>query len=152
MRIRRASPADAPALTRLARDAKASWGYPAAWLEAWRDALTITTDYVATHLVLVAEDDGAGALGTCALERMDDDWSLEHVWVAPAAQGRGVGRALVAHALAAARADGAARVHLLADPHAVGFYERLGARAVASVPAPMTGAPERRLPLLVIET
>ena len=52
--LRPAIPDDAERLTALAREAKAHWGYPAAWLEVWRDALTITPDYIETHTVLVA--------------------------------------------------------------------------------------------------
>ena len=39
----------------------------------------------------------------------------------------GVGRALLAHAVAEARQRGAERLTILADPNAVGFYERNGA-------------------------
>lgn len=51
--IRRALPADAEELTRLARSAKASLGYPVDWLDAWRDELTDTADYVTQNQAFV---------------------------------------------------------------------------------------------------
>jgi predicted N-acetyltransferase YhbS len=63
----------------------------------------------------------------------------------PRAMGRGIGSRLLAATLAECRAAGAARVRVVSDPHAAGFYRRHGARPVGEVPS--TPAP-RRLPLL----
>ena len=41
---RRANEADAPALTALVLRAKAHWGYPQEWMDAWRAELTVTSD------------------------------------------------------------------------------------------------------------
>jgi len=68
------------------------------------------------------------------------------VWVEPSLHGNGVGRALVMHALSEARSRQVAAVELLSDPFATGFYERLGARRIGEVPAPMPGARDRTLP------
>ena len=146
-RIRRAEPSEAGELTRLARAAKASWGYPAEWLEAWREELTLTGDYLAQNEVFVA-DTGDGLAGVAALERVRGEAVLEHVWVAPRHQRQGIGEALVRHALARASAAGDRTVRVTSDPQALGFYERLGARLAGSTPAPMPGMPERALPVL----
>jgi ribosomal protein S18 acetylase RimI-like enzyme len=152
--LRPANRDDAPRLTALAREAKAHWGYPAAWLEAWRDALTITPDYIDRHTVLVAssESEPGSVIGMCALEDHGDHWELAHLWVAPNAHGRGVGRALVKRALAiAARRRPGSVVRVESDPNAAGFYRRLGAREVGAVPAPMDGDPSRVLPVLELD-
>lgn len=52
---------------------------------------------------------------------------LDHLWVVPEKFGTGIGRALFQHALQQAEALGAEFLELEADPHAVGFYERMGA-------------------------
>lgn len=148
--IRPATCADAPRLTALTQAAKASWGYPAVWLAAWRNALTITPSYIEAHTVVVAEAlaPPRSVLGMCALEDGDEHWQLAHLWVAPHAQRVGIGRVLVQHVLAAAGRHQPGRVvRVEADPHAAAFYRRLGAREVASVPAPMDGAPTRVLPV-----
>jgi GNAT superfamily N-acetyltransferase len=72
---------------------------------------------------------------------------LEHVWVDPASHGRGVGRALVEHALAEAHGV----IAVVADPNAEEFYVKLGAHRVGEIFAPMPGAPARKLPLMEFE-
>ena len=143
--IRRATADDADALSDLAHRAKAHWGYPAAWMREWDAQLTIIPGYLEMHDVWVSDENGA-IVGMCALEDRKDHWNMEHVWVDPAAHGRGVGRALVMHALEEARRRHAGVVELLSDPYASGFYERLGARRAGEVPAPMPGAKDRTLP------
>ena len=145
MQIRRATADDADALSDLAHRAKAHWGYPAHWMREWDAQLTIIPGYLELHDVWVSERDGA-IVGMCALEDRGDRCNLEHVWVEPSLHGKGVGRALVMHALSEARSRQVAAVELLSDPFATGFYERLGARRIGEVPAPMPGARDRTLP------
>jgi ribosomal protein S18 acetylase RimI-like enzyme len=179
--IRPATAADAARVTEIARAAKAHWGYPEAWLYAWRDALTITPEYIEANSVFVAEGAGAelratgdgtpvatepgsagiepaagtqrSVLGMCALEDDDDHWQLAHLWVDPGVLGLGIGRALVEHVLvvAGSRRPGSV-VRVESDPHAAGFYRRLGFRETGVVPAPMEGDPGRVLPLLELDT
>jgi len=147
LRIRPGAPGDSPALCSLARRAKASWGYPDEWLEEWRPDLEITPAYVDHHHVLVAETEGR-LVGVVALEVAEGSASLEHAWVDPSCQGRGVGGALVRRALADAPSLGCAVVDVVSDPNARAFYEHLGGRVIGDLPAPMPGAPERTLPVL----
>jgi ribosomal protein S18 acetylase RimI-like enzyme len=145
--IRRARPSDAAELTQLARNAKASWGYPTEWLEAWREELTITAEYLLQHQVFVA-DTGDVLAGVAALEHVRGEAVLEHVWIAADHQRQGIGEALVRHVLAVASEAGDRIVRVTSDPQALGFYERLGGRRVENVPAPMPGMPDRCLPVL----
>src|SRR3954470_8474710 len=103
MQIRRAAADDADALSDLAHRAKAHWGYPASWMRDWDAQLTILPGYIDMHDVWVAQEDDA-IVGMCALEDRGARWMLEHVWVEPTVHGRGVGRALVHHAIERARA------------------------------------------------
>ena len=135
----------------MAYEAKGSWGYPAEWLKAWREELTITREYLEAEQVFVA-DTGAGIAGLVALESVGGGATLEHVWVAVGYQGQGIGHALVGYALAVAARAGHRSVRVTSDPQAIGFYERLGAEVAGSGPAPMPGAPERALPVLELAT
>lgn len=74
---------------------------------------------------------GGALLGLCGLNR--DPWAgedaarLRRLYVAAAARRRGVGAALVAHAIAHAQAAGFARLRLRTDDAgAASFYEALG--------------------------
>ena len=153
--IRSAVVTDVTVLCDIARTAKAGWPYPAEWLESWRDALTITEADLERWRVRVAETvelPGSGVVGFCAVSLGAPHWTVEHLWVSPSAERRGAGRALMADAIAAARAAGIAALELDADPHAEPFYLRLGGQRIASTPAPMPGAPERVLPRIRLET
>ncbi len=59
----------------------------------------------------------------------------------------GVGKALLRHALRTARENGALGLEVASDPHAEGFYRKLGARRIGVVPSHPEG---RKLPLLRI--
>jgi GNAT superfamily N-acetyltransferase len=141
--IRRATSNDSERATELARLAKAHWGYPAEWLDSWRDDLAITAEDIEKHRTFVASIDEK-VVGVCQLQEGDVNAMLEHVWVDPDVHGMGVGRALVEHAKAEARGV----LAVVADPNAERFYIKLGAKRVGDVYAPMPGAPARKLPLL----
>lgn len=138
--------ADAVALSALARNSKAHWGYQEAWLVAWESALTITPTQLNGHYAVLISPDGA-PLGFYGLEHDESGWQIEHCWVDPLAMGRGHGRRLVEHALAVARGLGASTLLVESDPSARPFYERLGAKYVRAVSRPVCGEP-RQLPIL----
>lgn len=146
IQIRRATPSDSERATELARAAKAHWNYPAEWLASWQADLAITAEMIDRHPTFVACI-GNDVVGVCQLQEADGRAMLEHVWVDPKIHGRGVGRALVQHA----RQEAPGIMMVVADPNAVGFYIKLGARPVGQVAGPMPGAPDRTLPLLELD-
>ena len=145
--VRAVDAADAAALSALARRAKAHWGYPPEWIDAWTAELTLTPDYLRTHDGFVAISAGA-PVGVCMIEVNGAEAELAHVWIAPDHHGRGVGRQLVDRALALARTRSVERVRVLSDPFAEPFYLRLGATRTGAEPAPMPGSPGRVLPVV----
>ncbi len=145
--IRPGAPEDAPALTNLAKVAKAWWGYPAEWLSLWRESLTISASDLERHPSWVVEVMGE-LVGCCVLKVEEGEAWLEHLWVAPTSQRNGIGRLLVQTALEESAARAARSVMIEADPFAEAFYLAMGAERVGEKPAPMPGAPERVLPLL----
>jgi GNAT superfamily N-acetyltransferase len=146
VRIVRARPADAGLLTSLAFAAKGHWGYPESWLRRWEGVLTVTPGYLRAIPTYKAVS-RRRVIGFCSLLVRGREASLEHLWVLPAEIGRGAGRTLFSWAEAVARAAGAATLRVESDPHAEGFYIRMGAERRGRVPAPMDGN-ERYLPLL----
>ena len=138
MHIRPAKPDEAAVLTDIAHAAKRHWGYPEAWIARWRDNLTLSAEYIRAHPTFVACESSA-ALGVCALEIEGPNAHVEHLWVLPSAMGRGVGRLLFLHAETIAHAAGARTLHIVSDPHAEGFYRRLGAHVHGLEPATMDG-------------
>lgn len=143
-----ATAAEDPALYALSMRAKAHWGYEAAFMAQAAPHLTLRPDLYGAGRVVVARIDGRLAgVGVSLPPDRDGTAELTHLFVDPPCMGQGVGRALVVHALARARAEGARQVTVLADPHARPFYERLGARFLRAEPS--EAIPGRMLPVLI---
>jgi N-acetylglutamate synthase-like GNAT family acetyltransferase len=149
LRIRKATTEDAAALTTIAHDAKRHWGYPEHWIKHWQDDLTISPDFVAANQVYVAESEGT-LLGFYAMIIRKDKAELEHMWVAPAHIGTGVGKELFIHAMQTAARRDISEVAILSDPNAEGFYRKMGAHSSGETIADIDG--ERRvLPRLSVD-
>ena len=127
--IRRGRTADAPALTRIAREAYAPYV-----ADIGRESPPMLQDFpadIAAGACWVAGDPPQGYL--VARER-DGDWLLENVAVAPAAQGEGIGRALIAFAESEALRRGHGKIVLYTHAKMTRnlvLYPRLGCRRVA---------------------
>ena len=121
------------------RVAAADWARDRAALAAIRRAVFIAEqgvpealewdgfDAVSRHFLATVD----GAPVGCA--RLLPDGHLGRMAVLPAWRGRGIGRALLDAALAAARGAGMERVALSAQTHAAGFYARAGFVAEGAV-------------------
>jgi len=140
--VRQARREEAAALTELAMRAKASWGYDDAFMAACQGELTITPEKLAAWQVWVAEAEGQIA-GMVALS-LEDGAEVEDFFVEPAFQGRGIGGALMATLLTAARAAGATVLEVDADPNAEAIYARLGFETFGR--SPSGSIPGRWLP------
>jgi GNAT superfamily N-acetyltransferase len=140
---------DAAALTAVAQAAKAHWGYPKSWLDAWKPQLTITPEYITASEVFVArvQDQIVGFYG---LNVSAGELELTHLWVLPGYMGQGLGLRLFQHAAGTASSLGFRQFRIESDPHAEGFYLRAGARSAGSVEGIVEGT-TRRLPLLVYD-
>ncbi|MEO1139538.1 MAG: GNAT family N-acetyltransferase [Pseudomonadota bacterium] len=133
-------------LSALCLRSKAVWGYDDAFLDACRDELTLTPKDVTANLV-VAERDGDVA-GIAQVDPCGNDADLSLLFVDPPAFGHGVGRTLFDWCVTTARNLDAARLMIDADPGALGFYERMGARRVGDKPS--LSIPGRMLPSLEV--
>lgn len=140
-RIRRPHPGEWRAVSRLVLRSKAFWGYSDDFLAHFAPGMTVPPRTLATADCLVAAQ-GPWLLGYGVRRggRLDD------LFVAPEAMGRGIGRTLLDRLRRHARAAGHAGLVFDADPFAVGFYRRQGARVVGWTPSPWPGDPSRRLP------
>ncbi len=132
---------DAGALTDIAHQAKAHWGYPDAWIRRWSGELTIVPAYLTRAVVNVARigPKPVAFYALVPLEGRRQDWELDHLWVSPGVMGRGIGRALLTHAAQQVTRRGGRSLFILSDPHAEAFYHALGAHSVGRAPAFMDG-------------
>ncbi|MFR9726853.1 GNAT family N-acetyltransferase [Streptomyces sp. MS19] len=146
VRIRPARRDEAAALTDLALRSKAHWGYDEAFMAACREELTLTAGR--TERSAVAERADGALVGFTTVDGAPPQAVLGMMFVAPEAMGAGVGRLLFAHAVDTARASGCGRLVFDADPHAVGFYEAMGAVRIGETPS--GSIPGRVLPLMEV--
>ena len=149
MRIRQASPDEAAKLTEIAHDAKRYWGYPEHWIKHWQADLTISPEFIANNDVYVAEQEGE-LLGFYALIVRENKAELDHMWVAPKHVGSGVGKELFINAMQRAAGQNVSEVQISSDPHAAGFYQKMGATRVGEVASEIDGQP-RILPRLRVD-
>lgn len=149
MKIRKALTDEAATLTRIAQDAKQHWGYPEHWLKHWQDDLTISPDFVARNDVFVADREGE-LLGFYALVVQEEKAELDHMWVAPAHIGTGVGKELFIHAMQTAAGQNISEVEILSDPNAAGFYRKMGAHQIGETTSEIDGQ-ARTLPRLIVD-
>jgi N-acetylglutamate synthase-like GNAT family acetyltransferase len=144
--IRRARPQEANALSDLSFRSKAYWGYDAAFMEACRADLTITPAEVSDQPIYVMEE-RQQLIGFYDLSAVDAQEALLHsLFVEPDRIGHGYGKRLWQHAVETARCLGFHSLMLHSEPHAVGFYQAMGAVQIGDVPS--TVAPGRLLPLM----
>jgi GNAT superfamily N-acetyltransferase len=148
MEITPALPSEADVLTSIALASKRHWGYPEKWIDHWRGLLTITSALIAGQDVFAARD-GDRILGFAALALEEELLRLEHLWVLPAEMRRGVGRALFHHARQRARQLGFRTFEVESDPHAFGFYERMGAEQIRTTTSVLEGQ-MRELPVFSV--
>lgn len=132
--FRLATAADVPALAALYRDTAATLGpqvYTPAQVQAWArspDDATAFARYVLDADTWLAEDD-AGPRGFCgvALHGTEPRTGEVHsLYVRASLTRRGLGSALLAHALAHARTQGAVRFEAWATPFSRPLFERAG--------------------------
>ncbi|MEV0279032.1 GNAT family N-acetyltransferase [Streptomyces sp. NPDC050610] len=146
--VRRATAKDAKRLTGLVRKSSAYQGQYAAMVAGY----TVGPDYIESHRVFLAVEgagaDGAGVDGTGGgpgpggtgavlgfYALVVEPPELDLMFVSDAAQGLGIGRLLVRHMTAEARAAGLESVRVVSHPPAEGFYRSVGARPVGVIPA-----------------
>jgi len=128
--IRAAAVEESAILQRLARASKAHWGYSARYMKLWNFDRTITPEFVEAHPTFCAVSTSQ-IQGFYALTDEDGFKKLKHMWVHPQHLGAGVSEKLLHHALSLVGRLGAPRMKVVAEPHAEGFYRRMGGRRIA---------------------
>jgi GNAT superfamily N-acetyltransferase len=134
--------------TELCLRSKAVWRYDDTFMEACRDELSLTPDDLASTHVQVAVNEDI-PLGIARINLDGREANLLKPFVEPKRLGGGIGKQLLSWATAKAASLGARRFIIEADPDAVPFYHRNGAKLEGS--APSRSIPGRLLPRLAID-
>ena len=146
--IRDARPDEASALEALQRRSSDVWEEYRAQLAANPDAIEPPHQAIADGRVRVAVDASGRRLGFSAvLPLRDGRCELDDLFVEPDAMRLGVGRLLVDDVTTRAAASGASYVDVIANPNALGFYERLGFEITGHASTRFGSAPRMSLEL-----
>jgi maltose O-acetyltransferase len=147
--IRIALPGEYEILTEIAFAAKRTWNYPESYFEIWKDELTVTKDYINNNVVFVAEK-GNQVVGFYSIVLIPNDFMagnvlvkkgfwLEHLFIKPSFQKKGIGKRLMEHALNYCEENWIDELKIFVDPNATGFYEKMGATFIENYPSSIEG-------------
>jgi GNAT superfamily N-acetyltransferase len=114
-------------------------------IETWRAELSIDAEAISRQLTRLA-DCGDQIVGFYSLRIAEQVAQLQHLWVLPFWQRRGIGRMLLQDAFRQAIEDGAETLEADVEPLAEPFYLRHGLSRVDSVAAPIPGDANRMRP------
>jgi GNAT superfamily N-acetyltransferase len=116
-------------LKEIAVASKSFWGYEPELVREWADRGDFSPERLRELTVFVAELEGDVVAWASLIPKGRAAW-LEDLWVEPEWIGKGVGGRLFRHAAEHARRTGAKVMEWEAEPNALGFYEKMGARYV----------------------
>ena len=133
MQVRTAVADDLPLLRALFRRSSLSNAADAAALLAHPDAFVLPDTEVLAGRTRVAVDGAGVVVGFATTVGSGEARELEDLFVDPDHQRRGIGAILVADAVALARRDGAVRLEVTGNPHAIRFYTAVGFERVGEV-------------------
>ena len=136
--IRRAVPAEASLLNELTGRSVLSWGYEPEFLDWEPEAITVTSEFIASSPVFVLEDAGR-IVGCYGLLGEPPEMALDKLFVEPYRIGTGCGKSLWQHAVVTARKMGASVLTWYSDPNAAPFYRAMGAEWIGEEPTSRAG-------------
>ena len=149
MQFRNITIDDLPEVSKLGIRSKATWGYGPEAMAVFTEELTHSSDLITGSLEAIVACVDEKIVGYFTLIRRDDDSiELDFMFVLVEAMGQGIGRAMMHEAIRLARSYEAEHLWLIADPQAVGFYEKFGAKQVSNH---QSSIPERTIPVMRIE-
>jgi GNAT superfamily N-acetyltransferase len=125
--IRPGSAGEGARLKEIAVASKGHWGYEPQLVREWAERGDFDRETLERLALFVAEADGR-AIGWASVELRGETAWLADLWVEPAWIGKGAGTRLFRRAADHARENGARVLEWEAEPNALGFYEKLGAR------------------------
>lgn len=148
MKIQKAKPTDANAITALTLRSKNYWNYGSELIESWREELTISADFIENNEVykLIDKDELVGFY-IYSIENQSTI-RLDFLFIEPKFIGKGYGKILVNDFLNRIKTTTFKSVIVDADPNAEPFYNRLGFQVIGQLPSSIEG---RFLPIMELK-
>lgn len=127
------------------RASKAYWGYDIQQMEVWKEELTISPSYIQENQVFSLWSNGK-IIGFYSYFEQEDHIKLDNLFLLPAFIGKGLGYWMMEDFLKRVASIPKDKIVLDADPHAEGFYLKLGFQTISWLPSSI---PKRFLPTMM---
>lgn len=133
----KATPNDARQLSEIAFESKRNWGYPNEWMQLWKNELTLTPDYILGNQVVKIFDNREliGFFSIIESELIE----LDHLWLKPQSMRKGFGRHIFDEIRKTVSRKCKTTFRLVAEPHAKGFYDKMGGSLVSHFESKIPG-------------
>nr|WP_221434226.1 GNAT family N-acetyltransferase [Geomicrobium halophilum] len=134
-------------LSDLAYKSKAYWGYTDDFMEICKKELIVTKDEIKNNPVYLMERDHK-IIAYYSFAFTSDPVQLKALFLDPDYIGHGLGKMIWKDILMKAKELNIIEFTIESDPHAEGFYQRMGAERIGDVPS--TAFLHRKLPLMKV--
>ena len=144
MMIKKLGCEHAEALTTLTFISKVYWGYTKSQMDLWKKELTITVDSFSEYQFygLIKENE---IVGYYSYQIQKDHCYLDNLFIHPDYLHKGHGKLLVKDLHSRIQSLEKTHIYLYADPHAEGFYLKMGYQTVGQK---TTAIKDRYLPIM----
>jgi N-acetylglutamate synthase-like GNAT family acetyltransferase len=127
MEIKKTNSNDITYINLLISRSKSYWNYDPDYLKASLPLIQISEIWLQQHAGFTLYNN-CKILGFLGVEKFDNFWKLEHLWIDPEKINQGYGRKAIQYLCCLAMEQKIAKILLLPDPPAEKFYSRLGAQ------------------------
>ena len=140
-----AEPTEIEEINRLIESSKRYWGYSDELMEVWQRDLLVTRKDLNSRTFWLMKIN-TEMVGVFSLSLLSEGiFELEDFWLNPSAIGNGLGRKMFQFMIHCLQSTEATKLVIVSDPHAEGFYKKMGATRVKFVNSKPEG---RMLPVM----
>ena len=131
---------DAQLLTKTANDSKRYWNYSDEQMSLWKEDLKVDADYISNNIVYKVFNENS-FVGFYALkfDNKENCYEVDHLWLRTDNINKGFGRQIFEHIISQLTSSDQTRFFLIAEPNAVGFYQKMNGKKIKSIESKISG-------------
>ena|SRR5690606_18770763 len=130
---------DSELLTATAVNSKMIWGYSEEQMSLWQTELEVTSTYILQNKVVKCFDND-NFIGFFAIQiKQNEIPEIEHLWLLPGKTNQNYGRKIFHYILDYVTSIGFTNIKLVTEPHAKGFYDKMGGKITSKHESKISG-------------
>lgn len=131
--------ADSELLSETCKASKKIWGYSDELIQLWKSDLEISEAYILNNKVVKVYD-GESFVGFFAIKFSENENpEIDHLWLKPENIRRNYGREIFKFMTNFLSSNNYKMVTLIAEPNAIGFYEKMGGINIGKFESKVSG-------------